>query len=352
MGVRYATREQVKSALDIMTTARRDSDVDSALDAATDSVYGSTLREFRPKRASKSYDWPNQQRAPSWTLWLDTQPDQLISLSSITTGGVALGVGEYYLEPNELGPPYVSVNINLGGNASFVSGSTTWQRSIVMDGLWGFRADFTTAGLIAEALDASETGLDVTAAASAAIGVGDMLRVDSEYLNVVGRQSADTGQNTTGSLAADVAGDAVGVADGTGYAVGEVISVDTERMLVLDILGNTLAVRRAYDGTRLAAHSGSADVFAQRTLIVERGFQGTTATTHVDASTVSRHVVPGLVEAVAIGEAVNTLLQRRAGYGRVVGSGDNQYEATGRSLATLRKDLVQSLGRMSRKGAI
>ena len=52
----------------------------------------------------------------------------------------------------------------------------------------------STLGATVEALDDSETGIDVDAATSAAVGVGSILRVDSERMLVTERQQLDTGQ--------------------------------------------------------------------------------------------------------------------------------------------------------------
>jgi hypothetical protein len=48
-------------------------------------------------------------------------------------------------------------------------------------------------------------------------------------------------------------------------------------MLIDDIAGNTLIVKRGWDGTVLAAHTTGATIYAPRTLTVTRGALGTTA---------------------------------------------------------------------------
>ena len=69
-------------------------------------------------------------------------------------------------------------------------------------------------------------------------------------------------------------------ASGSGFNVGEVILVDSERMLIVDIAGNYLTVKRAWDGSVLAIHSTGADIYTLRLLTVTRGALGTTAGTH------------------------------------------------------------------------
>lgn len=352
MGTKYATRESVKVALDVLSTARSDAQVDSALSSAGDAVDGLTRRVFRPTVTTHSYAWPNQQRAPSWALWLDTQPDQLISATSITTGGTALAPGEFFLEPSYLGPPYSKVEINLSSNAAWNSGTATWQRSIVIAGAWGYTSEWSTQGATAEALDETETGLDVTAASSAVLGVGDLLAIDDEWMEVTGRQSVDTTVNTGAALTADYRGNAVDVPSGAAFAIGEVLTIDTERMLIGDILGNNLVVVRAYDGTTLATHDVGADIYSARTLIVQRAVRGTVASTHLTAAPVLRHDVPSLIEELARAEALHILISRRSGWARTVGSGDAETEASGRGLAALRAQVVEAFARQARKGAI
>lgn len=351
MGYRYATREAVKAALDVRETARADALVDDALDAAVGQVEALTRCVFRPSIATHSYDWPNSmQYARTWRLWLDTRPDQLISLSSITSGGTVIPPANVILMPSHLGPPYNCVEVSLATASAWNSGSATWQQSIVLAGTWGYQLTYAAAGSAAEAIDASETQIDVTDSAS--VGVGDLLKIDSEWINVVGKRSLDTGSTITGNLTATLTNDGVGVADGTLFTIGETLTVDTERMLIVDVVGNTLVTKRGYDGSTLAAHTTGAHVYAQRTLVCERGVQGSTAATHTLAAPVLRHDVPPLIRSLSIAEALNTLLSRRSGYARTVGAGDNVQEVSGSGLRSLRKDAVSAYGRTLRKVAI
>lgn len=350
MGVRYATREAVKVSLDVNQTARTDALVDDALDAATISVDGLLRREFRPIKTTYSYDWPNNlQYARTWTLWLDGQPAQLITLASATSGGTTLNPGNLILQPTHLGPPFNSVEINLGSGSSWNSGSSTWQQSIALTGTWGYRLDYVSAGTAAAAIDESQTTISVTD--SAVVGVGDFLLVDAEWLNVTDKRSLTTSQTITADLAASLTVDSVTPSGGT-FHVGELLTVDTERMLIVDILGSALVVKRGYDGSTLAAHTTGATIYAQRTLVVERGSRGSEAGTHSSGATIRRHDVPALARSLAIAEAQNTILSRRSGYARTVGSGDNEQEASGRGLGQLRRDAMAALGRTLRKVAI
>lgn len=345
--VRYATREAVKSAMDVKLTARADRQVDDAIEAASRAVEALCHRRFYPWTGTRYFDWPNAQYARPWRLWLDD--DEVISVTSLVAGGETIASTDYFLEPANSGPPYTHIEIDLDSTASF-SSTGTHQRSIAVTGVFGYQADETTAGELAEALDASETAVDVTDSAS--VGVGDLLRVDTERMIVTGKSMTDSGQNTGTALAASNSVVSVPVSDGTQFAYGEIILVGAERMLIVDVAGNTLTVRRAWDGTVLAAHDTGSDIYVPRTLTVERGVLGTTAASHDTAAAIVRHEPPSLVRQYVEAEAISTLLQRQAGYARTAGSGDNQRETAGRALRYLRDQTVTAHGRKCRLRAV
>jgi hypothetical protein len=186
---------------------------------------------------------------------------------------------------------------------------------------------------------------------SSLVGVGTIIRVDTERMIVTARTMKDTGQNSTALTASSSDVAITGITAGT-IAVGEVLAVDSERLLVVDVAGTTVTVKRAWDGTVLAAHSNGADIYALRTLTVERGALGTTAATHLDTTAVVKHVPPALVRDLVIAEAINQLQQETSGYARIVGEGETAREGTGRGLVDLRRQAVAALGRKARARAV
>lgn len=347
MGIWYCTREDVKSALDSAETARNNTLVDRAIEAASRTVEGSLHRKFYPQVDTRYFDWPNSQYARSWRLWLDS--DEIISVTSVTSGGTTITAADYFLEPANSGPPFRSVDIDLASNSAFSSGDTP-QRSIAITGTFGYNDDTTSVGTLAEALDSSETGVDVSN--SALIGVGSLLLVGSEYMNVTGKALLDTGAESSASaLAAQMNVTTVPVDNGALVNAGEVITLDSERMLVLDVAGNNLIVKRAYDGTVLAAHT-SATVYAPRTLTVERGAVGSTAAAHDTAAAVAAHVVPGPVRTLTIAEAIVILQQESGGYANPQGSGSSTRPQTGVGLDGLRYQAYTTHGRKARIRAV
>lgn len=333
--------------MDYKETARNNSQVDRAIGSASRAVEGLTHRKFYPWTGTRYFPWPNNQYARSWRLWLDA--DELISVSSLVSGGTTIGPLDYFLEPINEGPPYTHIEIDLNSNSAFYSGSTH-QRNIAVTGVFGHSADTEPAGELAEVLDNSETAVDVTD--SEVIGVGQIIQVGLERMIVTGKSMLDTGQNLGISLTASTANTIVAVSAGTAFHVGETVLLDSERMLVVDIAGNNLTVKRAWDGSVLAVHAVNSDIYALRTLTVQRGALGTTATTHNTATAISKHRPPELVNQLCIAEAVAGLQQQSAGYARVVGSGDGQREARGAGLVDLRAQTYTTYGRKARIRAV
>lgn len=345
----YATREDVMRALDIKLTARTSGQIDRALQSASRSVDGLCHRRFYPQVASRSFNWPDSQYRPSWRLWLDDS--ELISLTSITSGGQSIATGDVLLEPNRSGPPFNRVEINIGSSAAY-GGGNTHQRDITITGLWGYRDDETTAGVLAAALaSASASTLTVDGEASALCGVGAVLRVGAERMLVTGRTMADTGQTVGGTgLTAQANSVTLTVTDGTAFAVDEVLLIDGERLLIVDIAGNTLVVQRAWDGSVLAAHAAGTGIYAARTLTVTRGALGTTATTHTDAAPVYRWDPPALVRDLTIAEAVNRVSNEQGGYARTrkTGDGGTERAKAQMDLPDLRTQVYDEHGRKAR----
>lgn len=342
----YTTREAVKSALDVQEVARSNARIDAAIEAASRSIDGSMpgdgflRRRFYPEIRTVRLDWPNYSHARPWRLYLGA--NELVSIDTLTSGGVA--ITDYFLEPNDAGPPYDSIEINLAGSASF-SAASTFQRSTVITGTFaGCALIDNPAGALASAL-ADTTGTSVTVTDSSLVGVGHILKCGTERMLVTGKTMATTGQTLQTPVTASTASVTLAVTTGSAYAVGETLLLDSERMLIVDIAGNNLTVRRAFDGTVLATHTGST-IYALRALTVTRGALGTTAATHLIAAALSTHAVPGLVSELCLAEALNSFEQGQAGYARVVGSGSGARQATGAGLDDIRSAAKMAYGRM------
>jgi len=337
----YASREALKAAANV-NGVDEDAALDRVLQAASRAVERSTRRRFYPSVETRVYDYPARDRGP-YRLWLD---GDLLEVESLTSAGVE--IADYFLEPANYGPPYNRIEIDLAGGESFQSGDT-WQRQVAVEGVWGYCDDEAAAGALAEADDGSETALDVTD--SSLVGVGDLIHIGDERLVVTEKALLTTGTTIAADLAADNAEVTVAVASGPAVKKGEIVTVDAERLLVVDVAGDNLVVKRAWDGSVLAAHTSGATVYAPRTLTVVRGAAGTTAATHSSGAAIARNVPPGLVTELVIAEAIAAREQEKSGYGRNVGQGDGARELRGVGLADLR-DRVDELFLRRRTGAV
>jgi hypothetical protein len=352
----YTTRETIKRALDQGEVARNNVNIDRCIETASRNAETLCHRHaFYPQVDTRKFDWPNEQDALSWRLWLDDH--LLISVTSMTSGGDAISTSSIFLEPNRSGPPFNQLQISTASSAAFGIGSTH-QQDISITGLWGWNDDHTTAGVTVEALDASETGVDVDAAASARVGVGSILKIGTERLLVTERVQLDTGVNVGGAGLTNGKGDtALTVADGTVFAVGEVLLIDSERVLVTDIAGNTLVIERAFDGTNSAAHTTSSDIYAPRTLTVTRGALGSTAATHDNGATVSVWTVPPALRQLVTSEAIHELMQEQTGWFRTM-SASSIFGGTAKRAATIdaivdyREQAYRTHGRKARSRTV
>lgn len=351
----YATREDVKDALDYKETARADTRVDHALETASRiGVEGLTHRPMYPQQDVRYFDWPAQYARP-WRLWLES--NELISVTELYSNGAVIPPENYFLRraDGRNGPPYTLIELNLDTSAAF--GGSTQQRAIRITGLWGHRDDQAPAGTAVGSLDTANTSLIVSD--GAVIGVGSLLSTAAgERLEVTARRMTDTGQPLTGALTAQTSGTAVPVDDGATFTEGEMLLVDAERMQIIDIAGNTLVVKRAWDGSVLTAHEPGAPVYAARRLTVTRGVLGTTAAPVADGGELTVWQPPGGIRSLAIAEASNTLLLEQSGYARNVRSGVTGGVSKAAStvatagLDTLRQQVVVRYGRQGRLAAV
>lgn len=348
--IMYATREDVRHAVDEAGASRDAVEIDRALAAATGKINGALKRDFAPWTGTKYFDWPNLDTTV-FRLYLDCDA-QLIRLDSLTSGGVSIDVAQVNLEPNIDGPPYNIVEINRDTIGSYTQGRT-FQRSIAATGLWGFDLNERPAGALSGAL-ASNTA-QFTLPVGAGIGVGSILRVDSERIIVTDLSSVDTGQVCQSALADDDADRLMTVADPTQFVTREVLSMGAEQCEVLDILGTTLVLRRAVSGSLLTTHAGDA-IYAQRLASIDRGQLGTTAAAHSGAAALNRHLFPALIRQYAVAEALIELSLQASSYARTRpaagGIGGRGVPIAETGPADIRAEAMSAYGRYGRARAI
>lgn len=340
----YATREDVKSALDVKDTSRINARVDRALESASRQVESILHRRFYPELATRYFPWPDSV-GDAGTIWLNDS--ELISTATVTSAGTTFAASGYALEPNTMGPPYNRLELGKAGGLSF--GGGYGQRDVAITGLYGYQNDESTGPALSGAVLAGDATITT---AAGFVGMGALLRVDSERMIVTGKSSVTTGQTLTVALLAANNGTIVTVADGTKIAVGETVLIDAEYMRVVDVAGNNLIVQRAWDGSILAAHTIGATLYAPRRLTVARGQLGTTAAGHADGAPVYRFAFPGPVRTFTIALAMDTIEQESVAYARTTGSGNSIRDTGGRGIEIARQHAITACGRFGRMRSV
>lgn len=344
----YCTREEVKDALDFKETARANAALDRAIQGARDAVDSLCNRTFVPTVATKFFDWPDVNSPKPWRLWLDES--EVITVTQLVSGGSLVSPSLYLLEPNREGPPFDRIEINRAGTATFNTGLTP-QQNIALTGVFGFDLAQAPAGNIVGSLtSSSQTSFPVTD--SSALGVHDLLTIEAERMIVTGKSMLSTGQSITADVAASANVVIIPTSSSTTAVEGEIIMIDAEKMRVAERAGNSLIVKRAVDGSVLAAHTNGAQIFAPRTVTVARGALGTGAATHGADVAITRQDWPSAIRQLAVAESVAAFLQEAAGMARTSGSGDNEFEVSGKSLKALRANVYATYGRKARKYAV
>jgi hypothetical protein len=323
----YATIEQVAAALDVNPSGHDTSRLRRLVHSASRTIDRRMHRWFYPLTAT--YTWR----------------------SVPTTGGSG---GSFFLE-RAAGGFWLNRDLlsltSATSDGSTVDTSTITYRpneapyswayivgsDIDITGVWGYSQDNEPAGALDGAMS-DTTGTSLTVTDSSLVGIGDLLIIDTERLVVTDRTQYDTTANITADLTAAKNDNSVTVNDGTLVNTGETIRAGTEDMLITGIATNTLTVIRAVNGSTLAAHSQPVDVYAPRTLTVERGAAGSTAATHLDAATITRNRPPEPINTLCIAEAMVKLSQETSSYGRTIGSGEGTQEMRGLGLKDARAE--------------
>lgn len=340
MGIWYTSLEAVKTALDFQETARNNAQVRRAIDSGSRAAEGRLLRRFYPWTGTRTIKRvasrePHQLPLGRW---------ELIEATSIVSAGVTINPNDCTFVPargvaESDGPPYCRIDLD-------PTVLSAWPGDADITGVWGYRADEEQVGTLAAQLGSSSSSTASVTWTTADIGTGDILRIDNERAVIRDRTWVDSGQNLGGAgLDASMAGVSVPVSNGAAYAVGEVVQVEAERMLVTSIAGNSLTVVRAWDGSVLASHANGVDIYALTGVELDRGQLGTDAATHQSSAAIYRQIYPGLVRDLALAEALNRLGQEGGGYGRTAGSAESEVIVALGGLDAIRQDAKAAYGR-------
>lgn len=348
----YCTREDVQRAPDFKDSVLTNAIIDRAIQSTARDIEGHLHRIFYPLDATFKWDWPNYQYALPWRVWFD-QWDLVSATQVQSPEGTVIPIANVIFRPVNKRPgwPFTYMEIDRSTTSVFTAGPTP-QLSVWVTGTWGFGNDMDAAGTLAAAVTTTTAGT-VTVSDGSLMGVGDLLIVDSERMLVTERAPAATGQlNVAGCTAAQASDNAITVADGTQVHAGEELLIDSERLLIEGVNGNVVTVKRGWNGTVLAAHAANTALYAYRVLSVLRGQLGTSAAVHANAAPVSRHRVPSTVNELAIAEAVVRTAAMSGGYQAETGEGGSVHPAAGLGLADKWDEAVTTYGRKLRIRAI
>lgn len=380
--VAYCNRFEPMRALDFPPGIDVTAAVDRALTDVAENIEGNLHRVFYPSDDTRYFDWPSQgmsgggQYADPWRYWLDE--NDIVCMTSLVSGGVTLPLNQVFLRPWENPrkgrPYYTAVELDRAYNVQFGNNAQTPQYSIAMGCTWGYGADADPAGTLAAGVGLDDATITVTDGSKA--GPGDLIilgygRGDAPFpgsdphagaippfvgerilitdVTPVATGLTQTGSGCTSALDNDQQLQWTG--EGS-LNPGEVITIDSEDMLVQKIIGEVATVRRGFNGSTLTSHSGSA-IYAWREYSVLRAQLGTSYLGPYDSGApVVRHRVPSMIRGLAIAEVENQLLQEGSGYARTMGSGESSMPAPGAGLADKWAECKTRHGRKSRQRTV
>lgn len=346
MFVPYCTRERVAAAADVKAPAWLDGEIDLAIEQGSRAVDrlvrrgDDTRPAFAPWYGTIEYDWPANSNNDTYRFWLGVH--SLLTIGMVTSGGddVTANALGY---PAQYGAPYEALDLDQSDGDVFTTASGVGQRSLSIAGSTWCATPISELTMSTWTLGTSINATAETAAITADVGVGSLIRIGTERMVITDRTWAATGDSDT--LTASMADQAVTVADGTEYVRGDVLLIGAERLRVRDIAGNTLVVQRAMDGSTLAAHT-SAAIYALRSCGVTRGALGTTAAAHTAGDPVYVYRFPAIVEQLAVAYALDQRAQETSAYARTVGAGDGERNASGGGIRALERRVLDAYGRV------
>jgi hypothetical protein len=342
--IAYCTREQVQRALNLADLPRLNGRVDAAIMSGARQVHGLLHRKFYPTTTTYAFDQPE-----AGTLWLD-QYELAAAPTQIISGTQAMTVGtDVFLRPLD-GPPYMWIEANYGGRVFWQSVSTP-QAAISITGDFGYPVTVNPVTMLGLTAGAGVSTLILND--SSQVGVGSLLLIDAERMIVSDKTVSVTGATLTADLTNSKASVSIPVSSGALIFPGEMILIDSERMFVEYVAGNTLTVDRAVNGSTLAVHSNGATIYAGRTATVLRARLGTTAASHSSGATVNLLSAPSLISELNLAYAINNNEAALAAYSRASSPDTTSlYRDRGRGLTELAADVVAVYGRQMRTRAV
>ena len=251
---------------------------------------------FVPVTATRRFDGPStsfaSERGPSLFV------DPLLAVTSLVNDIQTLTASDYLLYPRSRhweNGPYTRIELDPDSTAA------AWTRKrdgVVIVGQWGKYAEAvsTQTTLVNTTLTSSDTALQVSNGARVSPGMVLLIESEQVLMQGTGARSAAT------SLLAEAVDETetdIDVDNGAEFNLGEVIRLEAEDLRIRDIVGNTLQVRRGWNGTTPGAHANDSALSVYRTYTVKRGVNGTPAASHANGTAINRYLPPGDVNWLA-----------------------------------------------------
>lgn len=342
----YSTVEEIKIVHNIEYSSL-DASIYRLLGGGTLKAESLVERKFMSYYDTKHYSFPSMiMKSASYRLWLEAD---LLSVTALN--GVSLIPSDScFLEPaygNVSGPPYRWIEVNKA-SSYFFGGGTTSQQAVSIEGLWGYTDATVPAGRLTTAITTTTETIIYVSDASyyTGIGIGNTILIGTEHMFVSSKDFIDSTVILNSDLTGDVGatGSTMDASDGSLLHKGEVIAIDSEEMLILGIIGNSIRVQRHYNDTLLADHDTGSTVFVPRKLTVQRNADGSTAATHLINATITAFQPPEDIKTLTMAYVIMAMMEEDSGYGKDVGAGSAARRYDGRSVKKMEADVISTYG--------
>jgi hypothetical protein len=298
-----------------------------AIEAASARIDAMCIREdgfFRPTEETRVFDVPGDyQTSPYFKLYLDATA--IVSVSSVLVEGIDV-TSDVLLEPSKYGAPYSRIDLDTKG---FGYGA----RVVSVTGVWGYPERSDLAGAVA-----SDDGGTVTVVprGNYCLSTGDVMLIGTERLEVTSVYWIDSGATLSADVASSTGEMSLQVDDPSDFLAGERIVIGSERMLVTSVVGTTITVRRATDGSALSSHTTGDAVYVPRKFSVSRSGSGT----HAADTAVNVLRPPADIVEATVAETVSIMAHGRSSYTDDFGPSGTSVTVTGAAPLTDLRDLV------------
>jgi len=270
-----------------------------------------TGRKFYPTTEQRKFDWQDSHR-----LCLDY--DDLLSVSAFADddGNGSIATSNVVLIPANENPKY---EILIKPQNDQMVYTNYRDQAIHITGDWGYSNDSFVAEVTSPEF-ADETGTSMALSDGSIVQVGHTILINSERMFVEDLVTTDFAQNTSEAL--DIFEKSIDVPTPGNFAIGEVIRIDDEDMLIERIDSGSIVVERGYNATVAVTHVTSSDIHVYRTYTVQRGVFGSTAATHSSGDSISILTPPHDIIMACGAMTARAIKRGESGWADVLGGGD------------------------------